>query len=486
MKILHKDGDEFNILAFPKEEFSLGDYMLIEDLKKHRGLILQVIEAKYANIPGILEEILRDGLVNGIESNDIDPFDIQSQIAVLKDVKLLICKVRGTKRGESLLPYGNFVPSRNYYTIKQLSSNNLVSLKNQSRPIELGKTSKDRQLFMDALSFDGRLNLITGRKGTGKSHLSKLLLLGIIDQGAPCLVLDINGEYINLTYDKEGKKHDKYHNKISILTPGKNFKISLKELGLHPLLNMLTYALDLPRNSTRVFIRIWRKLQKEKMCLEEMIELVNHWKCNESIREAILSRLYTMIDSGIFSDDFTCLSNLLKLIHSMEQGGAIIVNLKDKSAITRRMVVELLLGLLKTLLSKREILPLFLFAEEAHLYLRETYWDDIVTRMRHLGLFTTFITNQPDSINESIYRQLDNIFLFNFQNDKDLEAISKTTKIDSDSIKVIVKNLPPKHCFILGDAANNFPIIAKVKQLEVKAMGETRLFFKKSVLRSIT
>jgi DNA helicase HerA-like ATPase len=185
-----------------------------------------------------------------------------------------------------------------------------------------------------------------------------------------------------------------------------------------------------------------------------------------------------LIDSGLFVENLEDSLDLNILFKTLsERGGGLIVNLKDQSSISRRMIVELILGKLKTLLSKKIIPPLFLFAEEAHLYLRETYWDDIVTRMRHLGLFTTFITNQPNSIQENIFRQVDNLFLFNFINDKDLEAISRISKIDAESLKILVKDLPPKHCLVIGDAVNNFPAIIRTKDLEVKTMGETRLFF---------
>jgi DNA helicase HerA-like ATPase len=120
---------------------------------------------------------------------------------------------------------------------------------------------------------------------------------------------------------------------------------------------------------------------------------------------------------------------------------------------------------------------LFLFAEEAHLYLRKTYWEDIVTRMRHLGIFSTFITNQPDSISESIYRQADNVFLFNFTNENDLATVSKATMVDVETVSVIARELPPHYCLALGRVTNDFPIIVKVKPLNVKTMGETRLFF---------
>ena len=71
------------------------------------------------------------------------------------------------------------------------------------------------------------------------------------------------------------------------------------------------------------------------------------------------------------------------------------------------------------LLEKSLIPPIFIFAEEAQLYIRDTYWEDLITRMRHFGIYSTFITNQPDAINDTIYRQVDNIFLFNFTNDSE-------------------------------------------------------------------
>jgi DNA helicase HerA-like ATPase len=119
----------------------------------------------------------------------------------------------------------------------------------------------------------------------------------------------------------------------------------------------------------------------------------------------------------------------------------------------------------------------FLFAEEAHLYLRETYWDDIVTRMRHFGVFTTFVTNQPDTIRENIYRQADNIFLFNFTNEHDLETVSRAAKVDAETVKSIAFDLPPQHCLLLGNAVRDFPLVVKVRSLNVQTMGQTRLFF---------
>ena len=161
----------------------------------------------------------------------------------------------------------------------------------------------------------------------------------------------------------------------------------------------------------------------------------------------------------------------------LSSGGALVINLSKTAPMFRKIIVEFVLRKLSYLLERWVLRAVFLFAEEAHLYLRETYWEDVVTRMRHLGLFATFVTNQPDSIDHGIYRQADNIFLFNFTNENDLSIVSRATMVDVDTINIIAKELSPRHCLILGKVVKGFPLIVKVNPLQVKTMGETRLFF---------
>ena len=45
---------------------------------------------------------------------------------------------------------------------------------------------------------DGTLNIITGKKGCGKSHLSKLLMVNLVGYKATVVIFDLNGEYSSL------------------------------------------------------------------------------------------------------------------------------------------------------------------------------------------------------------------------------------------------------------------------------------------------
>ena len=97
--------------------------------------------------------------------------------------------------------------------------------------------------------------------------------------------------------------------------------------------------------------------------------------------------------------------------------------------------------------------------------------------MRHFGIFTTFVTNQPDAIQDNVYRQADNIFLFNFTNENDLQMISRASVTDCETIKTLVRSLPPRTCLALGRVVNDLPVVFKVAATEMMTLGETKSFF---------
>jgi DNA helicase HerA-like ATPase len=482
MKLYKKDGNIVQILSFPNEGVEKGDYLLIEEINAGRALIVQIIEVQFANIPGIFEELLRSYPDGGelVKGEDFDPLEIAPHLTYIQDATLLICKIRATVENENLSPNSSWLPTRSQSKITKLSISMLFKLARMDKnlPVILGGTKESSLLTIDAASLDGRLNIITGKKETGKSHLSKLLMLNLTKYKATVVVLDLNGEYTGLGQTSDGKRNA-YYDKIHVLTPAQNFKVALRKLHLHILLSVLIHALHLPGASAREFRHIWQFLKgNDNLSLHELGEAIRSWRCNQHVRDALFSRYYALVSSGLFTDNIAEAMLLEEcLFKARDKGGAIVINLQNTSSVDRRMVVEYILGKLVELLTDWKLKAVFLFAEEAHLYLRETYWDDVVTRMRHFGIFTTFVTNQPDTIRQNIYRQADNIFLFNFTNEHDLETVSRAARVDAETVKSIAVDLPPHYCLVLGKAVKDFPMVVKVKSLDVKTMGETRLFF---------
>ena len=480
MRLYKKEGNTIHILSFPEEKIEKGNYLLIEDCSAKKDLIVQVVDVQFANIPGILEELLRDSTTNQhLKGENFDPFQLVSHITYIQDSNMLLCKIRGTIEDEKIIPNISWLPSRTQSKISKLPTDSLLNLTgiNGDLPILLGKTKDSSQLIVNAHALDGKLNIITGKKETGKSHLSKTIILNLINYGAVAIILDLNGEYTRLDFSLDGKKNQ-YHGKIHVLTPGVNFEVLLSQMSLRVMLNILFHALNITGTSAREFGQIWRVLeQKGTLTLQELGEAIRNWKCNHHVRDALFSRYYTLLNSGFFTDNPSEATIFEKDLCNLENGTALIINLRDTSTVDRQIIVEYVLGKIVELLTTWKMRAVFLFAEEAHLYLRETYWDDIVTRMRHFGIFTTFITNQPDTIRQNIYRQADNIFLFNFTNENDLETVSRAARVDAETVKLIARDLPPRHCLVLGKVVNDFPIVAEVRSLDLQTMGQTRLFF---------
>ena len=81
MRLYRKEGNTIQILSFPTEDIEKGEYLLIQDSKHNRSLVTQVIDIQFANIPGILEELLRNSTDNQhVYGEDLDPLEVAPHI----------------------------------------------------------------------------------------------------------------------------------------------------------------------------------------------------------------------------------------------------------------------------------------------------------------------------------------------------------------------------------------------------------------------
>ena len=139
MRIYRKEADEVQLIAFPDEHVQKGDYFVIEDPAQSRGLLVQAIDLQYANVPGVLEDILRDVMTDGeLSGEDVDPLNISSQVDALKDTRLAVCKIRGTiAQDGSLSPSTSWLPSRTASKIRPYAVNRLI-MNGGKMPVKLG------------------------------------------------------------------------------------------------------------------------------------------------------------------------------------------------------------------------------------------------------------------------------------------------------------------------------------------------------------
>jgi DNA helicase HerA-like ATPase len=489
LKILQKTNDELILLAVKSEMVSKGDYFLIEDTEMKRQLIVQVYNEEYLSNQSIIEDIVKDEIIRATSPGvSYDPLEIGLLSCVVRDSRLLKTKIRGSSIGanNNMSSDISWLPSRVNSKIRRLTNSELNHILNRGgeSPISIGFVGNSQDPFIIyAEDLDGRLNIITGKKESGKSHLSKLLVKSLLEHEAFVLVFDLNNEYAGLGIKTNGLGST-VESRVILLEPGKNLRFSLEYCGKPSVSSMLKNALDMPSTSLREFFRIWDNLQKrQSLTLEAFSHAINNWNFNDLVRDALISRIHTIHNSRLFLNDEKNDEHVgfrfENLISNNVHGLAMIVNLGTFAPTIRHMVVELILNKLVELLGNNVIPPIFLFAEEAHLYIKETYWDDIITRMRHFGIYSTFITNHPEALGEGILRQVDNIFLFNFVNESDLERISKISLVDKDTIKSIVRTLPQRYSLLIGKMVQELPIVVKVPNLDIKAYGETKKFFRR-------
>ena len=95
----------------------------------------------------------------------------------------------------------------------------------------LGKAGGDNEDFeIYAEDLDGKLNIITGKKESGKSHLSKMLVKTLVQHGAFVVVFDLNNEYGGLAWNQDGSPSS-IADQIMVAEPGNGLNFSLDYCG---------------------------------------------------------------------------------------------------------------------------------------------------------------------------------------------------------------------------------------------------------------
>ena len=95
---------------------------------------------------------------------------------------------------------------------------------------------------------------------------------------------------------------------------------------------------------------------------------------------------------------------------------------------------------------------------------------NLLTRMRHVGVFPTFITNDPRTLPDEAFTLLDNLIAFGFRNEDELRQLAKSGLIDTGTVNVL-KNLESRQCLAVGKITSNYPIFLEIKEQTGIVMG---------------
>ncbi len=498
-------GDLVELVFNPREEdLRVGETLRIEERDTGEGLVVQIIAFRMVTYPSLIQEQLQlaVGQAPGI-SPEILTYLSETKEALddleaneVRNLKIAISKIRKLT-GQRWDQWDGWIPTRDVEVTRvsdrELFDNSVADLGN---PLHIGDTLRGRPFNIEGHYLE-KINIVTGVKGAGKSHLSKVLLLELINVGAPCVVFDLNREYIHLPkHDIDPHSGEVSHKGIQHLKAGTNLKLGVRQFGLNPLVTMLT-KFGLPEVSAMHFENRMSRLLEEAsyheqqgrrapfIGIQHLLEMADdlEFSPNEVVSAAIRSRLEAARNTGVFAEDPDEATSMQSEYDKIGQGGALVIDISSLTNLSRQGFVQAIIDILREI-CEREIqrgtgrFP-FVFFEEAHLYINRNTIGYIVTRSRHLGMTCFFVTNMVGGLDETVLRQVDNLFLLHLPFDDDVRHISKSAIVDQETMSSYVKRLRRHHALILGDVTRQYPVIIKVKELKgIRTAGETQFFFK--------
>jgi DNA helicase HerA-like ATPase len=498
-------GDVVELIFNPREEdLRVGETLRIQERDSGEGLVVQVVAFRMVTYPSLIQEQLELVIGNAQPlSRELLTYLSEAQETLqeydtseARNLKIAIAKIRKLT-GRRWDQWDGWIPIRDV-EVTRVSDQELFEncIDDLGNPLHLGQTLRGEPFFIEGHYLE-KVNVITGVKGAGKSYLSKVVLLELINAGAPCVVFDLNKEYIHLPkHDVDPHTGEVRTRGIMHLKAGENLKLGVRQFGLSPLVTMLT-RFGLPDVSAMYFENRMARLLQEAWHMERqgrtppfigiqhLIDMAEEleFSQNEGVSAAIRSRLEAARNTGVFAEHPSEATSLQTEYDKIRNGGALVIDISSLTNLSRQGFVQAIIDIIREI-CERELqrgtgrFP-FVFFEEAHLYISHNTIGYIVTRSRHLGITCFFVTNMISGLDETVLRQVDNLFLLYLPFDDDVRHISKSAMVDQETMGSFVKRLRRHHALILGDVTRQYPVIIKIKELKgIHTAGETQYFFK--------
>ena len=511
VQVYRIEGDLIELLFYPREiDLRVGETLTLVERETQRSVIAQVIAFRSASYPSLVQdqmlnllgpEPLAAPLLETIGYHLVAHDGGNGRSIELGNIKVALAKIRKTVSADSSLweQWDGWIPARDADIFRTHDEEVFVNAtRNLGHPLNLGWTLGGASFQVEGQDLE-KVNVITGVKGSGKSHLAKVILLQLIEQGAPCLVFDINREYIHLPKAEVNSRGETIRRGIVHLEAGGNFRLGVRQFGLAPLMTLFE-RYGLPEVSAlhleNRLARLWEEAESMEregrpvpyLGLDQLIQMAeeNEFGGGSSasvINHAIRSRLDALKNTHIFARSASEAASLGKAYRQVRAGGALVIDMSSLSNLAREGFVQAIIELVKDLClweieNDTHRFP-FIFFEEAHLYVSRRSIDYIVTRARHLGITSFFVTNMIHGLDEAVLRQADNLFLLRIPFEDDVRHVSRGAATDYETMAAFVRRLRQRHALAIGNITAQYPLIFAVNPLDgVNTAGETRYFFR--------
>ncbi|RPJ38257.1 MAG: DUF87 domain-containing protein, partial [Chloroflexi bacterium] len=406
VQIRRIESDMAELFFNPREvDLRVGETLTLRERESGRSVIVQIIAFRSASYPALAREQM-ESLVDGPLATDEAVLKLQMAIAekdgpngigfvdVMGNIKLALAKLRKTvpahQNGHAAWEnWDGWIPARDVEVSRtdddEVFANATHSL---GHDLRLGRTLTGQDFFIEGQDLE-KVNVVTGVKGSGKSHLAKVILLQLIEQGAPCIVFDINREYIHLPKAEVDEGSGQVLRRgIVHLEAGGNFRLGVRQFGLPPLMTLLQ-RFGLPEVSAMHFenriSRLWAEAEGMELSggkapylgLEQLIDMAEDQEFGGGasamvVNNAIRSRLESLVHTRIFARSPREAASLSRAYRQIRDGGALVIDISGLSNLARGGFVQAIIELVKDLcqweIEHESYRFPFIFFEEAHLY----------------------------------------------------------------------------------------------------------------------
>ena len=360
----------------------------------------------------------------------------------------------------------------------------------------------ETKLCLDIHEFVKRSNGVFGKSGTGKTFLTRLLLIGILQSGAATnLVFDMESEYgwkgyVEGAAEVKGLKQlfsskvavfslDEESSKRRGLTPDYVVRIGLDEIEpedvqvLGSMWDLSEIAIEATFSLERHFgARRWLREFLDLTGNEALKEVSDAIGVSQSALGALRNRLtrlkrFDFMDEGAGHDSVgQILSYLDRGIHVVLEfgryGSDVAAYILVANLLTRRIykryqqMTERAMGE-----QGQEPRPLVITVEEAHKFLtpgiaNKTIFGTIAREMRKYNVTLLIVDQRPSGIDDEVMSQLGTKITCLLDNDKDTDAVLSGVS-GSRKMRSVVSRLDSKQQALIFGHSVPMPVVIRVR-----------------------
>jgi len=498
-----------SILFYPKQvELEVGDVLFlrerlperssendkenaeIPDQSEENGVIVQIISLGTASYPQAITKALFRLMVSVrasvLERSHHEPPEVIDEFLVAT------FKVRASiVNGQWSSPEGRVV-TRNVdiFILDPAILSEHILKKVDELNINLGDYKEESVEFFGG-GFE-KINLITGMKGSGKSHIAKGIISASVEAGMSAVVFDINNEYQHLPASY-------------CFVPGQNLRFRLDRVQPRTFIEMverlapfaertgLVAQAELPRiidaraNDPRHVpdLEYLRGqdinnfpgtgyVENMRASFRSSLQVVERYNLIMTEKDALAENNYLQsLNQGrnVTQPDVVSLRTVLYNIEHGHGAGVIIFHIGGLQPFVQYTVVDLIIDTLKNICrlqtehyrARKINVPIYptIYFEEAHMYMESKVINELLPLIRHHGMNVFFITNSPGALPDSVFRLMDNLIMTRMLNKQDIDQVKNCGLTDAETIEGFASNLREHHALLLSGingATKNSPL----------------------------